>query len=721
MNLVNLPRLGLLVLAWLTADLMTPVLIRLARRIGAFDTPHSYKSHAKPVPFLGGLAILIAFSVAIAATLRFETPEANTPLFAILAGGCFMSIFGTLDDFRPVHAVFKLVMIGLVTYLLSTFGVAINVSAEPWINVALTLVWIAGVTSAMNSLDNMDGAVGGVSAIAAFFTFMVAFYAPPGERQLAVSYVALALMGASLGFLRYNWNPARIFLGNNGAFLLGFLLASMMVMTGWSKGDRIKAAIVPCAILVVPLYDITLATVLRIVSGIVKSPVAAIVYCGRDHLSHRLRKQFNLSVKAAVTVMYAIGIGGGLAAFVMAQPGSGPEIYWPIAIGGMLILSVLGFLLSRADVYSALERAKAAGTLPDLSAMAREIHFSSIVVDGHSDTIGRILDKGEDITSRTLQGHLDIPRMIEGGLGAQFFACFVPPKHLESHDCALRVIRMMDALRETIRRDKRLGLATTAREVRALREQGRLAAILCIEGGHAIENDLRLLRQFAALGARYMTLTWNNTNDWADASRDAARHNGLTDFGRQVVREMNACGMIVDLSHVSERTFYDALDVTAVPVMASHSSCRALCDHPRNLTDAQLKALAKNGGVACINFYPGFIDAEYLARAGGVTGAARSAVAAGADDAAERALPRPSFDTLIAHIDHAVRVAGVDHVGLGADWDGVPTLPEGLDDVTALPRVTEALLKRGYWEHDVRKILGENVLRVMEEAIDKRV
>jgi membrane dipeptidase len=708
-SLVDLPRLGLLILAWLIADLMAPVLIRLSHRVGAVDVPQGYKGHARPIPFLGGLAILLGFSAAIAATLRFESIEQNPGIFGILLGGCFVSFFGTLDDFRPLNAVLKLGVLLLATYLLSIFGVRISLTGNAWADLALTLLWVAGVTSAMNSLDNMDGAVGGTAAIAAFFAFLVGFYGPVPERQPGVSYVALALMGGCLGFLRYNWNPARIFLGNNGAFLLGFLLASLMVLTGWSRDDPIKAAIIPCAILVVPLYDITLTTLLRIRAGVVRSPIAAITYCGRDHLSHRLRKQFGLSVGGAAAVLYAMGLLGGLAGFEMARPESGPAVYLPLTLAAVVGLVVLGALLERAPVYSALERARARGVPPDLSALARDIHFSSIVVDGHSDTIGRILDKGEDITARTLGGHLDLPRMLDGNLGAQFFACFVPPRHVETKDCALRVLRMMDALRELIRRDPRLGLATTAAQVRELNARGRLAAILCIEGGHAIENDLGLLRQFAALGARYMTLTWNNANDWADASREPPRHNGLTDFGRRVVQTMNACGMMVDLSHVSDKTFADAMETTTAPVIVSHSSCRALCDHVRNLTDDQLRAVARNGGVACINFYSAFIDDEFRKRAEGL------------DEAAQRLLPRPPFESIVRHIDHAVRVAGIDHVGLGADWDGVASLPEGMDDCAALPKLTEALLKRGYGDQDVRKILGENLLRVMEEAVDKRL
>jgi membrane dipeptidase len=324
--------------------------------------------------------------------------------------------------------------------------------------------------------------------------------------------------------------------------------------------------------------------------------------------------------------------------------------------------------------------------------------------------------------------------MLRGGLDAQFMSCWVEPKYVERRQAATRAFRMIDAVKQWIgRHPGTLVQARTAAEIRKAASEGKVCGIACIEGGHAIEEDLGLLRCFAELGVRYMTLTWNHSLSWAEAARDPGKVKGLTEFGRKVVREMNRSGVLVDLSHVSTNTFYDAVGVSEVPVIASHSCARAICDHVRNLDDDQLRALARNGGVVGVNFYSGFLSEEFIrcrrphddrdneARArvkeefkddpAGYDAAIRKV---GRDyDRAEASLRRPSLDLLVDHVEHIAKVAGIDHVGLGSDFDGVAALPEGIDDCASLPALTRRLLERGFSAGDVRKVLGENFLRVL--------
>ena len=347
---LNYPQIGLLILAWFIADLLTPLIIRLCHRIGAVDRPHSYKIHKDAVPFLGGVAIYVSFSIALFSILRFSGYEENKALFSIIFGGSLVVLVGAIDDFRPLSAVIKLLILFVVTWFLARFGVRIEMSGLFWVDLLLTLIWIAGVTSSVNSMDNMDGAAAGIGAIAALATALVAFYSYP-FGQPGVSYVAITLFGACLGFLRYNFRPARIFLGDNGSLLLGFLLASLMVLTGWAQDDKFKAIIIPCSILVVPLYDITLSTILRIRSGAVSGIVEAIVYCGQDHLSHRL-VAMGLSQQMAVITMYAFGVIGGCLGFVISRPEVTPDIYIPITGVSFLILILFGVYLNKANVHS---------------------------------------------------------------------------------------------------------------------------------------------------------------------------------------------------------------------------------------------------------------------------------------------------------------------------------------------------------------------------------
>jgi len=332
-----------------------------------------------------------------------------------------------------------------------------------------------------------------------------------------------------------------------------------------------------------------------------------------------------------------------------------------------------------------------AGTPDD--AEVRKTHRSLLLVDTHNDAPMRVV-AGFDIGQRSERGHTDLPRLKEGGVGAIFFSAYVAARYARQNQAAHRALEMIDAIRHDIvaRHPEQVMLALTAEDIERARRQGKLAVLIGIEGGHAIEDSLRLLRAFYTLGARYMTLTHVNTNNWADSSGDlndprVKHHNGLTDFGRQVIAEMNRLGMIVDVSHVSDKTFWDVLAASRAPVMASHSSCRALCDHPRNLTDEMIRALAKKGGLIQINFAP-----EFLTR---------------------RETPPANLDDVVEHIAHAVRVGGVEAVGIGSDFDGIDRAPVGLEDVSKFPELTRALLARGFSPADLRKIYGQNVLRLM--------
>ncbi|HEX8763920.1 MAG TPA: dipeptidase [Candidatus Acidoferrum sp.] len=370
----------------------------------------------------------------------------------------------------------------------------------------------------------------------------------------------------------------------------------------------------------------------------------------------------------------------------------------------------------------------------DISARAKKLHFSSIVVDTHDDTTQRFLDGKFDIGTRHADGSVDVPRMRDGGLGAIFFSIWIPSK-ITGTAAVNRALTQIEAVREQVRaHPKDLVLATTAAEIRAAHKDGRIAALMGVEGGHMINSDLDALRKFAGLGVRYLTLTHSGNDEWADSSTDKAAHNGLTDFGMDVVREMNRLGMMVDISHVSDKTFYDALAVSKAPMIASHSSCRAICDAPRNMTDQMMKDLAAKRGVVQINYHVGFLSQEFrdaekanpeINKSIGEEVQKRC----GDNEACQLLegdrltreyveqgkLPRVDWTKIIEHIEHAVKVAGADHVGLGSDFDGA-NMPYGMEEAAKLPKITEALLKKGHSEGDVKKILGENALRVMAEV-----
>ena len=369
-----------------------------------------------------------------------------------------------------------------------------------------------------------------------------------------------------------------------------------------------------------------------------------------------------------------------------------------------------------------------------ISDQAKKLQSSSIVIDTHDDTTQRLLDPKFDLSVRHSDGNIDIPRMKEGGLSAIFFSIWISSKIL-GPDAVKQALDQIDAVRETVRKNPNdLMLATSAADIREAKKQHKIAVLMGVEGGHMMGNDLSVLRTFAALGVRYMTLTHMDNNEWADSSTDKPAHNGLTDFGKDVIREMNRLGIIVDISHVSDKTFADAIATSKAPVFASHSSCRALCVAPRNMTDDMIRDLAKNGGVIQINYHVGFLSQEFRdfekahpdaekqineevkKRCGDneacklTTGdqVVRDFMQAGK-------LPKVDWTVIVDHIDHAVKIAGADHVGLGSDFDGA-VMPLGMQDVTHIPQITDALLKKGYSESDIRKILGENTLRVLSQV-----
>ena len=362
---------------------------------------------------------------------------------------------------------------------------------------------------------------------------------------------------------------------------------------------------------------------------------------------------------------------------------------------------------------------------------ARTLAAEAIGIDSHIDTVQRVLVMGEDLGKRWDAGHVDIPRLQEGGTHAPFFALWVPV-YFPGAEAVRRTLDLRDAMQSVLDTHKdQMELATTAADIRRIVKAGKISVFLTVEGGHTIDDDLRVLRMYYQLGVRSMTLTHSRNNNWADSATDKPVHNGLTDFGREVVREMNRLGMLVDVSHVADKTFYDTLSVTSKPVIVSHSSMRAISPVPRNVTDEMLWALAKNGGVIGISFGEGFVnpkDAEALESAIKTETAGPALTGRALDDYAAEDV-RNLFGTRVKvaatvadvadHIDHAVRIAGIDHVGIGSDFDGVSGPPNGLDDVSKMPALIEVLLERGYAERDVKKILGENYLRVIREVTGK--
>jgi len=361
----------------------------------------------------------------------------------------------------------------------------------------------------------------------------------------------------------------------------------------------------------------------------------------------------------------------------------------------------------------------------DIAVRARKIHFSSIVMDTHIDVTPK-LQTDWKFTAEHETGHIDLPRMRKGGLNALFFSIYMPgtvtgPKAVsDSLERIAAVHKLASDLPDQVR------VCTTAAEVEQAHKDGRIAGLMGMEGGHMINNSLPTLRMYARLGVRYLTLTHSVNTDWADSSTDQPKHNGLTDFGKQVVQELNRLGVMVDVSHVSDKTFWDALEVSQAPLIASHSSCRAISGHARNMTDEMIRALAAKGGVIQINYLDSYLDqalfvysqkSQPLMRQMMQKYPGRENIAKWREEVAKVYGPAPkaSWEKIVEHIDHAVKLVGADHVGLGSDFDGGP-MPVGMEDVTRLPKITDALVRRGYKDADIRKILGGNTLRLMRDV-----
>lgn len=368
-----------------------------------------------------------------------------------------------------------------------------------------------------------------------------------------------------------------------------------------------------------------------------------------------------------------------------------------------------------------------------LSERAKQLHASSFVFDGHNDLPWEVRTKAggswdqADIAQPQPRFHTDIPRLRAGGVGALFWSVYVPAETRLKGQSAHQVLEQIDLVKRMVKKyPETFELADTAADVERIRREGKIACLLGMEGGHAIENSLSLLRIFRQLGVRYMTLTHGDTLDWADSATDEPKHGGLTPFGEEVVLEMNRLGMLVDISHVSPDTMKDALRVTKAPVIASHSSARAVADHPRNVPDDVLKLVAANDGVVMVNFYSGFVVPEATGVMTEWIGVRRKMKADFPDDREfeaasakwwkEHPLPAGTIHNVIDHIDHVAKVAGIDHVGLGSDYDGIETVPKQLEDVSTYPLITQALIDRGYSDDDVRKVLSGNIMRVLRAA-----
>jgi len=355
----------------------------------------------------------------------------------------------------------------------------------------------------------------------------------------------------------------------------------------------------------------------------------------------------------------------------------------------------------------------------------------AVTVDTHADTPTEYMQHPFDLGAWNTRGHFDYPRMKAGGLDAEFFAAYVPAKYANNGAAAF-CMKIMEIIHEMVDGYPQwVRYAQSTSDIRRIVAGGHRAILIGIEGGHAIEDSLDLLRAFYRFGARYMTLTHTNTNNWADSSTDEAKHNGLTPFGKQVVLEMNRLGMLIDISHVSDKTFYDAIATSKAPIFASHSSARVFSDHPRDMNDDMLRAIAKNHGVVDVNFYPVFLSDEVRKASKERDERLKSAIAdLKAKDPSEgevyqtelkklmdaNPLPKVSYTAIVDHIDHIVKVAGIESVGIGSDFDGIPETPKGMEDVSHLPEIRKELDRRGYSETDIRKIMGENFMRVFAEV-----
>jgi membrane dipeptidase len=368
-----------------------------------------------------------------------------------------------------------------------------------------------------------------------------------------------------------------------------------------------------------------------------------------------------------------------------------------------------------------------------LTEQALAIHRQALLIDGHNDLPWELRTRADsgftrlDVARPQPKLHTDIPRLRQGGVGGQFWSAYVPAETARTGDSLRQTLEQIDLIHRMVRRyPDDFELALTADDLERIHRAGKVASLIGVEGGHSIQNSLGVLRQLYSMGVRYMTLTHSDTLDWADSATDDPRHGGLSPFGEEVVREMNRLGMLVDISHVSPETMHDALRVTRAPVIASHSSAYTIAPHPRNVPDDVLKLVAKNGGVVMVNFYSGFVVPESARRMARMFEVRRELRAKYPDDEEfrkaqaewRRANPveQGTIHLVVDHIDHIVKVAGIDHVGLGSDFDGIPLAPKQLEDVSCYPYITQELLNRGYTAEQIHKVLGRNVLRALRQS-----
>ncbi|HEY4313421.1 MAG TPA: dipeptidase [Pirellulales bacterium] len=408
-----------------------------------------------------------------------------------------------------------------------------------------------------------------------------------------------------------------------------------------------------------------------------------------------------------------------------------------IIVAIVALIGMMSLPLALA-VEDATQTDKAADARPAvvLTDAARELHRSALVVDGHNDLPWQLRTKGEsgftkfDIAQPQPTLDTDLPRLKKGGVGAQFWSAYAPVETMRTGESAKVTLEQIDLIRRMIDRyPDDLELALTADDIVRIHKSGKIASLIGVEGGHAIDNSIASLRRLYDLGARYMTLAHSDSLDWVDSATDVPRSEGLSPFGEEVVTTMNDLGMLVDISHISADAMRDVLRVSRAPVIASHSSAFAVAGHPRNVPDDVLRGLPKNGGVIMVNFFSGFIvpeRAELGARTVAERIARRQKDPAEKDEGGANAIFRStaeqqklspgSVHTLVDHIDHIVKVAGIDHVGLGSDYDGVTKLPAQLEDVSTYPYITQELLNRGYKPDAIRKVLGENLVRALRQA-----
>ena len=354
-----------------------------------------------------------------------------------------------------------------------------------------------------------------------------------------------------------------------------------------------------------------------------------------------------------------------------------------------------------------------------------------LAIDLHADTLQRVLDEGLDLSKGATHNHVDLPRLREGGVGTQFFSIWINPKLFPAAQAVERAWRLINALKEQLLKyPTELELATTTTDIERINQAGRIAAAMGIEGGHTINGRIELVEAFFQAGVRYMTLSWSNSNEICGASTDEGRERGLSSFGCEVVALMNRLGMVVDISHVSDKTFYEVLTCSSKPMVASHSNLRRICSHPRNLTDDMLRALAAQGGVCCINYYPSFLDEEFYQVFSGLGKRLAEKVTTiraqykdgdpkQLDYLVQKAyqeehglLPKVSYQKVVDHIEQAIEIAGIDHIGLGSDYDGIAYVPVGLEDISKLPILAQELSRRGYQYQDIAKIFYSNIMRV---------